>query len=174
MTIADLYRKLKQILADSNIALASRGLEQVDSLMEIPERLTNGGGRLALLVSKEIAEITAEDLEGVVNIPNYAFSNCLNLTSVTIPNGIEEIYKMAFYRCKNLVEVILPESVWFIDDSAFSECFSYIRVHTYSIRPPSLGTSALPKNAQIYVPEGCLTVYKNNEDWKNFNITERK
>lgn len=120
MTIADLYKKLKQILADSNIALANRGLEQVNSLMEIPERLETGGGRLALLVSKEITEITAEDLEGVTEIPHHAFRDCVNLTSVIIPSSVTRIYSSAFDGCNHLT------------------------IYMYPTTPPVIGSNSIP------------------------------
>lgn len=166
MTIADLYKKLKQILTDSNIALASRGLKQVDSLMEIPERIKNGAGRLALLVSREITEITADDLEGVTVIPDSGFNSCSNFTNIIIPDSITKIQAGAFYNCTNLTTITIPDSVTSIGDSAFSGC-NKLSMYIYATTPPSLGSNAIPSSTWIYVPEGCRDAYCKNAAWSS-------
>jgi len=57
---------------------------------------------------------------GVKSIGEIAFSNCVNLTSVTIPNTVTRIGSMAFNGCKNLTSINIPISVISIKDFAFS------------------------------------------------------
>lgn len=40
--------------------------------------------------------------EGVTTIENGAFKDCINLTSVTFPNSLEDIYWEAFSGCTGL------------------------------------------------------------------------
>ena len=50
------------------------------------------------------------------------FSNCPNLTSITIQNGVTEIPSYAFQNCTTITEIIIPESVTKIWDYAFCGC----------------------------------------------------
>ncbi len=66
-------------------------------------------------------------MEGGINkIPEYAFTNCTNLTEVTASSadGIREIKQNAFNGCTNMKKVELPDGVTNIDSYAFSNCES--------------------------------------------------
>ena len=58
----------------------------------------------------------------VTSIGNYAFYQCPNLTSVTIPNSVTSIGAGAFYYCTSLTNVTIPASVTSIGDYAFISC----------------------------------------------------
>ena len=58
------------------------------------------------------------------NIPSYAFINCRNLTSVTLPNSLNLIYDDAFCGCSGLISITIPESVTSIGSGAFYGCSS--------------------------------------------------
>ena len=60
--------------------------------------------------------------DGVKKIPDYLFSNCTGLTSVTIPNGVTSIGEDAFLSCTNLTSVKIPDSVASIGEDAFYGC----------------------------------------------------
>ena len=55
-------------------------------------------------------------------IPEYAFTGCYNLTSVTIPNTVTNIGHDAFAWCDKLSFVSIPASVKTIGERAFSGC----------------------------------------------------
>lgn len=57
----------------------------------------------------------------VTGIGVYAFYRC-DITSVEIPNTVEDIADRAFYRCGNLAMVNIPNSVTTIGSSAFEDC----------------------------------------------------
>ena len=85
-------------------------------------------------------EVTNGDYSGIVNIPedvtymnrtrkvtsigNYAFSECINLKSVTISNSVTIIHDFAFYKCKNLNSVTIGNGVTYIGGFAFFYCTS--------------------------------------------------
>lgn len=48
---------------------------------------------------------------GVTGISDYAFSQCMGLTSITLPEGLTEIGEYAFYNCTNLADITVPDSV---------------------------------------------------------------
>jgi len=58
----------------------------------------------------------------VTKIGEYAFSNCLGLTSVEIPDSVTEIGRNAFEGCTGLTSVKIPASVTEIGFEAFSGC----------------------------------------------------
>ena len=59
---------------------------------------------------------------GVKEIGDWAFSRCVNLTSVTILAGVKEIGWSAFDGCANLTSVTIPKGVKKIECSAFDGC----------------------------------------------------
>jgi hypothetical protein len=58
------------------------------------------------------------------DIPNQAFSNCTNLTGITLPDSVSTIGDRAFFRCTSLTEITIPDSVTSIGTSAFLACSS--------------------------------------------------
>ena len=58
----------------------------------------------------------------VTVIPDYAFSSCSALATVTIPESVESIGIQAFYWCPGLETVNIGNSVSFIGGSAFNGC----------------------------------------------------
>ena len=58
----------------------------------------------------------------VTTIGDLAFSRCIYLTDINIPNSVTYIDYGAFSRCKSLTEISIPNSVTTIDDEVFSEC----------------------------------------------------
>ena len=61
---------------------------------------------------------------GLNKLPSYAFFECSNLTSVTIPDCVTEIGESAFSSCYRLESVTIPDNVTTISDHAFENCSS--------------------------------------------------
>ena len=70
--------------------------------------------------------VVPETIEGykVKWIDNYAFSNCKNITEITIPDSVTEIGNYAFDYCTSLSKVQLPNSLTKIGGSVFAYCKS--------------------------------------------------
>ena len=62
--------------------------------------------------------------EGITNIGQSAFMDCVNLTSVTIPDTVRLIWYGAFWNCSSLKSIDIPESVYMIRERAFMNCTS--------------------------------------------------
>lgn len=70
--------------------------------------------------NEEITEVIIPDY--ALSIGLGAFSNCKNLRSVTISEGVEEIHDSAFFGCKRLTDIHIPSSVSLIDQRVFENC----------------------------------------------------
>ena len=95
----------------------------------------------------------------VKKIGMYAFADCVNLTSVTLPSGVEEIADSAFTGCKNLQKVTISESaeIQSIGVHAFSDC-------------TSLKIITIPSNVGFigdYAFYGCTSLEKINVNSDN-------
>ena len=55
-------------------------------------------------------------------IGSYAFRDCKNITSVTIPNGVAQIGNCAFIGCEKMKNVTIPDSVIDIASEVFDGC----------------------------------------------------
>ena len=60
--------------------------------------------------------------DGVTSINHKAFNGCSNLTILTIPNGVISIREQAFFGCSKLTSVMIPDSVTVIEERAFYGC----------------------------------------------------
>lgn len=60
----------------------------------------------------------------VTSIGDYAFYDCKNLTSVSIPSSVTSIGNETFFGCKGLTSVTISEGVTSIGNYAFKSCTS--------------------------------------------------
>ena len=104
---------------------------------------------------KWIVDFT-ENLEGDVIVPdktvgiaNYAFYQCMTITSITLPNSVVKIGRAAFYQCSKLKSVVLPQNLEVIEDYTFYRCD---RLKGIELPPMlrSIGRSAFYKCGTIY------------------------
>ena len=75
---------------------------------------------------------------GTSSIRSFCFSDCLSLTSVTIPNTVTTIGSNSFTKT-GLTSVTIPESVTFIGKLAFFLSNSLTSITCLSETPPALG-----------------------------------
>ena len=111
--------------------------------------------------------------DGVDEIGMYTFSDCINLTSITIPDSVLTIGKHAFNSCKNLTSVTIGNSVTSIGDSAFHWCNNLEHVYCKPTIPPTLYDRRVFNDvngyvyATFYVPKESVEAYSNTGHWKS-------
>ena len=98
--------------------------------LEIFNRLKARGGPkpqgdLSGIIDRSIQTI---EIPSVSSIGEYAFSNCISLKSVTIPNSVTGIGNYAFANCIGLTSVTIPNSVTGIGNYAFANCIGLTSV----------------------------------------------
>lgn len=65
--------------------------------------------------------VDVEIPQGVDSIRNYAFYNCRDLRSVSLPEGLKNIGEGAFQKCP-ITDLQLPSTLLSIEKEAFAEC----------------------------------------------------
>lgn len=104
-----------------------------------------------------------------------AFITCLSLKSLILNEGLEEIGTSAFYYDKALSELRIPSTVTTIGDGAFSKC-KLTKLWACSSTPCNVSENTFPDEMYLttvlYVPQGCVDVYKTYKGWKKFSKIE--
>ncbi len=77
-------------------------------------------GEYAFYDCSELTSFTIPD--GVTSLGKYAFCNCSGLVSFTIPDGVTSIEMAAFGACWELTSITIPNLVTNIGDYAFYNC----------------------------------------------------
>jgi hypothetical protein len=118
------------------------GDKPIDVVFEI-----KANNSLEEYINRVKTSVKAEELEGIVNIKEYAFYKQTLLKTVVLPSTVQTIGNYAFDGCTKI---------------------SYIRF--LSETPPTIGNQALPTGGGMiwYVPKGCLEVYKNADGFSKY------
>ena len=119
------YAKVYNIVKKSaSIASGTCGSNLTWNLTNDGELTIEGTGEMTSTpwrdsYSSKIKSVTIG--EGVTNIYNSAFYYCSNLTSVILPESMTLIGDYAFYFCQNLTSINIPRDVSSIGRNAFFE-----------------------------------------------------
>lgn len=68
------------------------------------------------------SNLKAVVITGGTVIPDYAFYECKNITSIQLPDNVESFGNYAFYRCKAFTEIDISDSVKRIGNYTFFGC----------------------------------------------------
>ncbi|MBQ3158370.1 MAG: leucine-rich repeat domain-containing protein, partial [Clostridia bacterium] len=142
---------------------------QSSQVYEIEASSTNISGDIVF--PKEYNDYKTQIFDNALNMAEGAFSSCINITSITFPDGLESVARYAFYNCSGIVsQLVLPDSIKVIDDGAFYGCTSitgnlvlhegitYIGENAFSSCSSITGNLNLPKSLisiESYSFSGC-------------------
>ena len=95
--------------------------------------------------------------------------------SITFENSkysVTSIGDAAFYECIDLTSVTIPNSVTSIGECAFAYCENIENVYCYAEEVPSTDFDAFDdsniENATLHVPASAIEAYKTTEPWSDF------
>lgn len=102
------------------------------------------------------------------DINSFTFEDCVNLKTVTIPEGVTRIGERAFVGCVSLVNITLPHSLETLDTAVFEDCESL-----KTIEIPERLTNVEYDNEIGGIFKGCtsltsITVSPNNTAFSHF------
>lgn len=181
-TITSLYAEtfiqdgIKYIVSSDSTVKVTLSYDYAGDII-IPANVTNnevqytvtGIGESAFL-SREITSIVLP--ETITEIGDGAFSGCLQLHELTIPNGVTTIGSI-FAHCTNLVKITMGNNVVSIVGETFSGTQSLDTITIASANPPTISLPSLfAKEIIVNVPEGCGSLYRVADGWKNNAIHE--
>ena len=162
--------------------LDSEGLTGYKGGSSIPEKVTYGGTEYTVVAVGDYAFADCPDLKSltipvsVTSIGEYAFARCASLASVEMPS-VTLIEYGAFSDCSRLSSVDIPSSVAMIGGYAFDGCSSLEAVYCHWDEPlvcyPEF-TDEVLDSAILYIPTGTKSLYALTKPWNGFkNIVEK-
>ncbi len=122
-------------------------------------------------VPSSLKEVTI--LDGYEKIADYAFTNCISLTTINIPSSVSVIGKNAFSNCTSLENVNIPIDVTAIEDYLFYNCIKLSNIIIPS-NISSIGNYAFSKCTSltsIIVPNSVISIGKSA--FSNCNTLEK-
>ncbi len=116
-----------------------------------------------------------EDTYPSEEIPESAFNNNTNISTIILPSSTRYIGKSAFEGCSRLKSISIPSSVIEIDWYAFKGCTNLSSIRINNSTPIDLSYAidvfhGINKSTcTLYVPNGSKELYQKAEQWKDFD-----
>lgn len=110
--------------------------------------------------------------DGVKTIGAAAFLMCPDLTSIVIPNSVNNIKEEAFEKITELKRVVIGSGITSIGFCAFYKCTSLTDIYCYAIEVPSVEYEVFEKigDATLHVPAECLEKYQQMASSNNLKL----
>lgn len=101
----------------------------------------------AVLATRSVTKTLVVE-QGITELKPYAFTECANLTTVSLPNSLVKIGRYAFDDCQSLQKITIPSNVTDIGDYAFNHCVNLTSV-TLSSGLQTIGEYAFKDCAKL-------------------------
>lgn len=104
-------------ITDVNIENGNRFFKSVDGIVYSAD-----GTKLIVCPNGKRGAVFVEN--GTTEILSHAFSSCVYVDKIVLPDTLKSIGSQTFYRCEKLTNIVIPDSVDSISPYAFQECVS--------------------------------------------------
>lgn len=111
----------------------------------------------------------------LTTIDAWAFFQCINLQSLTIPEGVTTIGNDAFYGCAYLKNLVLASTLEDISDNGFALCAQLRQMTVNAVEPPAVDSKTFEnvnRAIPVHVPNGSGKKYRAAAVWQEFNIVD--
>jgi hypothetical protein len=109
-------------IPDSVASIRDFAFESCQSLRRI-RFLANAELAMGTAVCGECVNLTTVEIpNGITSIPIHTFFYCRTLTTINLPNSVVLIDQGAFYGCESLADLVLPKNLRKVGVRAFSHC----------------------------------------------------
>ena len=129
-------------------------------------------------ITRSNPTVTSVDIPAYIDgvevkaIGENAFSYCLYLESLTLPDTVTTIGEAAFYNCESLTSVVIPDGVTDIGDSAFERCSlmtvtipdSVIRIGETAFSSTTIEAIEVDENNKYYSEINGVVFNKNKTE----------
>lgn len=96
---------------------------------------------------KDLQSLKSVEIEkSLVQLADWTFNNCTNLTNVVLPDTLTSINCGAFQQCSSLESIVIPASVKNIEVGAFSACTKLSIMIFEGNIPETIESGSLPDN----------------------------
>ena len=157
---------------EATVTYKDNNFKSYNGSVTIPSSVTHNGTTYSVTAIGEYAFYDCLNLtsitipNSIISIGDVAFFYCYSLTSIDIPNSVTSIGADAFFRCYSLTSITIPKSVTFIGKGAFYDCIGLTSITvdngnpTYDSRN---GCNAIIETASNTLIKGCMnTVIPNS------------
>ena len=117
-------KNLSGVSLSNNLASLGYGaFHSCSSLVSIniPSSLTYMGANLFFNCTS-LRSVSFGEGSNINHISDSAFSGCVKLNSINIPNSVRTIERQAFKGCESMTSIALPDGLSTINDGAFYGC----------------------------------------------------
>ena len=126
------YQKIESDYSESGIMIS--GCDKSATSVEIPAEIDNLP--VKWIGSSAFSDcLLLEDIiipDSITSIEYDAFSGCISLKDINIPDSVTEIRNEAFSGCTSLSSINIPDSLTYIADAVFSGCESLAAINVSS------------------------------------------
>lgn len=141
---------------------------------------SNGAPIRSITIPKTVSSISLSNCvnletvileEGMKEIPIGAFRRCVNLESIVIPNTVKDIGGGAFEGCEKLVKVTLPDQYWSVPykdlfGAPFKGCYNLAEITGHMVKYPQY---LLESSFRYMIEDKCPFAKKRLQIKKTFS-----
>lgn len=110
--------------------------------------------------------------DSVKTIRRLAFSQAMELTSITIGEGVVTLEAQFLQLCWQVTNITIPNTCESIGSSAFYDCSELVSIYMKPTTPPTITSSTFDSTSdslKIYVPRASLDAYI--AEWVKYDST---